>query len=72
MEKTDNWENRHTGMVCSTCIYFVPKKGRGMVGNELRREFGRCRKHAPVVQQGWPAMYGTDWCGDHKLDENRI
>lgn len=30
---------------------------------------GRCRRHAPTMQ-GWPVMYDSDWCGDHKLNEN--
>lgn len=34
-------------------------------------QLGRCRRHAPVVGQGWPAVFETDWCGDHKLDENK-
>lgn len=33
-------------------------------------EFGRCRRHAPTLN-GFPAVYGTDWCGDHKLDEEK-
>ncbi|MBC8158969.1 MAG: hypothetical protein H8E94_06530 [Alphaproteobacteria bacterium] len=32
--------------------------------------FGRCRRHAPTMQ-GYPAVFGNDWCGDHKLDENK-
>jgi hypothetical protein len=32
---------------------------------------GRCRKCAPTMS-GWPVMYKTDWCGEHKLDENKI
>lgn len=32
--------------------------------------FGRCRRHAPTVQ-GYPTVFGNDWCGDHKLDENK-
>ncbi len=31
---------------------------------------GRCRRHAPTMN-GYPAVYMTDWCGDHKLDENK-
>ena len=33
---------------------------------------GRCRRHAPVVQHGWPAVFDADWCGDHKLDEGKL
>jgi len=33
---------------------------------------GRCRRHAPSQAAiGWPVVYTTDWCGDHKLDENK-
>jgi len=33
-------------------------------------QLGRCRRHAPTLG-GWPAVYSSDWCGDHKLDENK-
>ena len=59
----DNWVNRSQGMVCGSCRYWVEKKGK-------RADFGRCRRHAPTMS-GWPANFGTDWCGDHKLDENK-
>jgi hypothetical protein len=32
---------------------------------------GRCRRHAPTMS-GWPVMFVGDWCGDHKLDENKV
>lgn len=56
----DNWQNRSEGLRCITCMWYVPKCG----------ELGRCRRHAPVLH-GWPAVYETDWCGDHKIDEQR-
>jgi len=31
-------------------------------------DLGRCRRHAPSLR-GWPVVYNTDWCGDHKLSE---
>ena len=34
-------------------------------------EVGRCRRHAPTMN-GYPAVFPTDWCGDHKLDETKI
>lgn len=34
-------------------------------------EFGRCRRHAPTMS-GYPAVFGHDWCGDHKLDEESL
>jgi len=33
---------------------------------------GRCRKNAPIVLEGWPPTYPDDWCGEHKLDEEKI
>jgi hypothetical protein len=43
-------------------MWFV-KKGDGPLG--------RCRRHAPTMN-GYPAVFVTDWCGDHKLDETKI
>jgi len=32
---------------------------------------GRCRRHAPSMN-GYPVVYLDDWCGDHKIDENKL
>lgn len=32
---------------------------------------GRCRKNAPTME-GYPVVYPGDWCGQHKLDENKL
>lgn len=58
----DNWQHRSKKMTCSTCMWYVPK-GDGVIG--------RCRHEAPTMK-GWPAMFPTDWCGCHKLDETRL
>ena len=61
----DPWAHRSAGMKCRTCIYFVRKLGEG--------ELGRCRRHAPRAEGGgWPAVFSTDWCGDHKLDGTKL
>jgi hypothetical protein len=64
-------------------MFFVPKmlrlsasmSGADSETNPLKEEvnikLGRCRRHAPTMS-GWPVMFVTDWCGDHKLDERRI
>ena len=26
----------------------------------------------PKVGEGWPAVYATDWCGDHKIDAGKL
>jgi hypothetical protein len=35
-----------------------------------RGDLGRCRRHAPTMS-GYPAVFEADWCGDHKLDEQK-
>jgi hypothetical protein len=34
-------------------------------------DLGRCRRHAPNVS-GFPVVFVNDWCGDHRLDENKL
>ena len=63
MATEDNWQHRAKGMVCNTCISFVLKAPT--------KNFGRCRKHAPTMN-GFPAVFDSDWCGDHKLDEGKL
>lgn len=59
----DPWAHRAQHMRCASCMWFVLKEG----GPKL----GRCRRHAPTLA-GYPAVFDTDWCGDHKLDEARV
>jgi hypothetical protein len=66
----DNWKHRTSGMRCGTCMYFVVKE-KTETAPGVERELGRCRRNAPTMK-GWPALFSTDWCGDHKLDENKI
>lgn len=58
----DPWAHRSKGMRCATCMWFVSKGSATL---------GRCRKHAPTMT-GHPAVFINDWCGDHKLDENKV
>ncbi len=62
----DNWKHRSQGMKCESCMWFVFKEV-----NEKPKNLGRCRRHAPTIS-GFPAVFGTDWCGDHKMDETKI
>ncbi len=73
----DNWKHRSQEMKCQTCIWFVPKaasetpldpnaKSKQQVE---RGRIGRCRRHAPTMA-GFPVVFESDWCGDHKLTEN--
>jgi hypothetical protein len=47
-------------------MYFVPKwkDGKPII-------LGRCRRNAPTMK-GFPAVFESDWCGEHKLNENTI
>jgi len=64
----DPWKHRATGMSCTTCMWFVAKVPTAVLEDA---KIGRCRRHAPTMN-GYPVVYLTDWCGDHKLDENKI
>jgi hypothetical protein len=66
----DNWKGRSQGMRCGSCMWFVEKKS-SKAGSFGAYDIGRCRRHAPTMN-GWPVMFRTDWCGDHKLDEEKI
>ena len=62
----DPWKHRSEKMKCKTCMWFAPK-----LSNEGREtSIGRCRRHAPSMS-GYPVVFTTDWCGDHKLDEEK-
>ena len=80
---SDPWRHLSRHMKCATCMWFVQKhpepilmyeeKNKNMTEvseDAVRPVFGRCRKRAPEME-GYPAVYGIDWCGDHKLDENK-
>jgi hypothetical protein len=64
-------------MRCRTCIFFVSKpvvpKYHGVPIPQFAEHgtVGRCRRHAPSMS-GYPVVFETDWCGDHKLDEAKI
>ena len=70
----DPWKNRSDGMRCKSCIWFVPKQvvKSGTI-DELDAVYhiGRCRCHAPTMN-GYPVVFVNDWCGDHRLDENKL
>jgi hypothetical protein len=69
----DPWAHRSTAMRCNTCMFYVIKKPTelGIVANAERGYLGRCRRRCPTMS-GYPATFESDWCGDHKLDENKI
>jgi hypothetical protein len=66
---TDPWQHRSSGMKCRTCMWFAAKTTRQVQVD--RKVVGRCRKSAPTMD-GYPVVFLDDWCGSHKLDENKI
>lgn len=69
----DPWAYRDKGMKCMTCIWYVPKQRIGTSNSDINplAQVGRCRRHAPTMN-GYPVVYMTDWCGDHRIDENKV
>ena len=64
--QNDPWKHRSAGMTCATCMWCVMKASTNGYA-----KLGRCRRRAPTMS-GYPAVFPTDWCGDHKLDENKL
>jgi hypothetical protein len=50
-------------------MWFVLKTVEGSIVGD--NKLGRCRRHAPSMS-GYPAVFIIDWCGDHKIDEEKI
>ena len=65
----DPWVHRSHSMRCRGCMWFVVKEVENLDVPRSESAVGRCRRHAPVMA-GYPVVFETDWCGDHKLDEN--
>ena len=59
----DVWRHRTSGMRCASCMWFVEKSEDGTLG--------RCRRNAPTMS-GYPVVFDTDWCGQHKIDEEKL
>jgi hypothetical protein len=51
---------------------FISKEIREIEGGiSFQSGLGRCRRHAPTMS-GFPVVYKGDWCGDHKIDEEKV
>lgn len=68
-DSEDNWKHRSSKMKCKTCMWSVVKTPAHP--SESKPGVGRCRRHAPTLG-GYPVIFVNDWCGDHKLDENKV
>lgn len=67
----DPWKHRSQGMRCKTCLWFVPKVPDAQHETAVSFSIGRCRRHAPTMG-GYPVVFVNDWCGDHRVDENKL
>lgn len=70
----DPWIHRSEGMRCKSCMWFVPKVPATHEKNGLppgTYDLGRCRRHCPTMG-GFPVVFVNDWCGDHRVDENKL
>lgn len=67
----DPWIHRSSSMRCSSCIWFVHKLKAPIPHPGDSKEVGRCRRHAPTMN-GYPVVFLSDWCGDHRIDENKV
>jgi hypothetical protein len=51
-------------------MWFVSKESAGAIKSDVV-VVGRCRRHAPTMN-GYPVVFVNDWCGDHRIDENKF
>lgn len=70
-KEIDNWSHRGQNMACKTCIWFLPKQKAQGLDLDPVYDIGRCRRHAPTMN-GFPVVFVNDWCGDHKIDEEKL
>ena len=68
---SDPWKHRSKGMTCITCMWSVIKEPSISSPMKTPKIIGRCRRRAPTMN-GYPVIFPSDWCGDHKLDENKL
>ncbi len=68
--REDNWSNRGSGRICERCMFY--KEKRAPEDGKIHVIVGRCRRHAPVSNEGYPVVFPDDWCGDFKLDETKV
>ena len=65
--RRDNWRDQAT-FCCRTCRFYVAKNSDPdhPFDADPPHIIGRCRRRAPTMD-GFPVVFPTDWCGDHKL-----
>ena len=64
MSEIEKW-NRNR-LKCFNCIFFEGKEdATGFI------QVGRCIRNAPTIR-GFPIMLPNQYCGEHRLDENKF
>jgi len=64
MDKLEKW-NRNK-LRCFNCVFFEGKEdATGFI------QVGRCIRNAPTIR-GFPIMLPNQFCGEHRLDENKF
>lgn len=61
----NNWSRS-----CKTCKFYVEK-----IPTNTEKNYtivGRCRRNAPSAGEGYPAVFPDDWCGQYRIDENKV
>jgi len=69
--QVDQWAGRPKNRCCKKCMFFIEKEPTP-IPEKAYTVVGRCRRHAPITQEGYPVVFPADWCGDFKLDENKV
>jgi hypothetical protein len=63
LRSDDPWAHRSANMRCLSCMWYMAKQEFQAASKSA---LGRCRRHAPTLG-GFPVVWESDWCGDHKL-----
>jgi len=66
-KENDNWKHKSDNMICKTCMYYMKKH----ICLETSIEVGRCKRNAPS-NIGFPVVFPSDWCGEHKIDHEKL
>ena len=66
----DKWD-RKTNFNCESCMFYVPKRDAAIGGVVFDTSEGCCRRNAPTMK-GYPVVYSSDWCGEHKIGSNPV
>ncbi len=55
---------------CKTCKFYVEKTPSDDTKNHM--VVGRCRRSAPLAGEGFPMTDPKGWCGQYRVDEDKV